>query len=160
MNLSSFRTHFNECIYCRYFVIGSVVGCLALLAREVIAVLLPADTPIYYMLSVILVYAGGILVSYYGHRMVTFRNISASAGVIKSLSAFSLIAISGMFTTVSLSALFRYGIPIQMGRHQPALAFALATLVTSVLTYRLNKIYTFKTTSEVSEQECGFRDGP
>jgi putative flippase GtrA len=143
---------YNQCTYCRYFVIGAVVGCLAILAREAIAALLPADTPVYYTLSVALVYVGGILASYYGHRKVTFRDTSVSGRVFKSFSAFVLIAIFGMLATASLSILFRYGIPVQVGRFQPSLAFALATLATSLLTYRLNKNYAFGTASEVYRQ--------
>jgi putative flippase GtrA len=129
------------------------VGCVAILAREAIAAQLPADTPVYYTLSVALVYAGGILASYYGHRKVTFRDTSVSGRVFKSFRAFVLIAIFGMLATASLSILFRYGIPVQAGRFQPGLAFALATLTTSLLTYRLNKYFAFGPAREDCRQE-------
>ena len=46
--------------YFRYLVVGGIVGLLAIAAREILAYVLPEDSPGYYLLSVIIIYAGGL----------------------------------------------------------------------------------------------------
>ncbi len=122
-----------------------MVGALAIFAREILASLLPADTPGYYLLSVILVYSGGIFASYYGHRKITFGHRKLTHVTVKSVCMFTIIAILGLIVTAALSAFIRYEIPMAavVERHKPALSFALAVIISSTLTFSLNNIFTF-----------------
>ncbi len=145
MNFIDVRKVYRSCTYCMYFLIGSMVGALAIFAREILASLLPADTPGYYLLSVILVYSGGIFASYYGHRKVTFGHRKLTHVTVKSVCTFTIIAILGLIITAVLSAFIRYEISMAtvVERHKPALSFALAIIISSALTFSLNNIFTF-----------------
>ena len=66
--------------YLRYIIVGAVVGVLTILLRELFALILPADTPAYYALSVVMAYMVGIFCSYYGHRNVTFSARQLAGG--------------------------------------------------------------------------------
>lgn len=136
---------FRSCTYCRYFIIGSVVGALAIFAREILASLFPADTPGYYLLSVVLVYIGGIFASYYGHRKVTFGHRKFAHVTVKSVCTFTFIAILGLIVTAVVSTFIRYEIPMTAvaERHKGALSFAIAIIISSALTFALNNMFTF-----------------
>jgi putative flippase GtrA len=132
--------------YVRYFVVGAIVGVLTIGVREVFAYLLPADTPVYYALSVILAYAVGIVCSYYGHHYLTFRMQEAVDGHATAFTRFASIAIAGLLATTTMSMVIRYGLPVDrlLGQYAGAFAFALATVLASILTYSLNSAVTFK----------------
>lgn len=132
--------------YVRYFVVGAVVGVLTVALRELFAYMLPADTPVYYALSVVLAYAVGIVCSYYGHHNVTFRMPEAVDGHATAFTRFAFIAIAGLLATTVMSMLIRYGLPVDrlFGKYAGAFAFATATVLASILTYSLNSAFTFK----------------
>lgn len=134
-----------RCTYCKYFVIGAIVGVTAIVAREIIGFLLPADTPVYYMLSVTFVYAGGILASFYGHYRVTFSHIARKRAALESIGRFTIIAIIGMIITALVSWQIRYALGLErvLGKLLPAFAFGTATVIASLVTYTLNARYTF-----------------
>lgn len=134
-----------RCTYCKYFVIGSIVGVSAIIAREIIGILLPADTPAFYILSVILVYTAGILASFYGHYRVTFAHIIHKRAVLESIVKFTVIAIIGMIITAILSWQIRYALGLEriIGKLLPAFAFGSATVIASLVTYNLNSRFTF-----------------
>ena len=137
----------QHCIYCKYFVAGSTVGIIAIVVREIIGILLPSDTPAYYLLSVAVVYAGGILASFYAHYYITFSHIGNKQIAFKSICKFTIIAIIGMIITTYLSYLIRYHFCLQdiFSKLLPAFSFATATVAASLVTYALNKKYTFVT---------------
>ena len=145
MNSIDGRKAYRSCTYCKYFLIGSAVGALAIFAREILGFLLPADTPDYYLLSVILVYSGGIFASYFGHRKITFSHRELSHVTVKSVCMFTIIAIIGLIITAVLSAFIRYEIPMSavVERYKPALSFAIAIIISSMFTFSLNSIFTF-----------------
>ena len=43
----------SQCVYCRYLIVGTIVGIIAIDVRELISYLLTVDSPGYYLLSVI-----------------------------------------------------------------------------------------------------------
>jgi putative flippase GtrA len=147
MNFIDVRKAYRRCTYCRYFLIGSMVGAVAIFAREILASLFPADTPGYYLLSVTLIYIGGIFASYYGHRKITFGHRKLTHVTVKSMCMFTIIAILGLILTAVISAYIRYEVPITgvAERYKPALSFALAIILSSTLTFSLNSIFTFRT---------------
>lgn len=132
--------------YLRYAVIGGIVGVFAVIARELIGAALPADTPEYYALSVAIVYAVGILASYAGHRRFTFRHVDmTNRTTARSLSAFTFIALFGLACTTGLSVVIRYMFPAveYLGDFSAPFSFALATVITSVITFSLNAKYSY-----------------
>lgn len=132
--------------YTRYFVVGAIVGVLTVALRELFAYMLPADTPVYYALSVVLAYTVGIVCSYYGHHNVTFRMQEAVGGHATAFTRFAFIAIAGLLATTAMSMLIRYGFSMDrlLGKYAGSFAFALATILASLLTYSLNSAFTFK----------------
>lgn len=148
-----FHFVYQRCRYCRYFVIGAIVGVLAVLAREGIMLLVANDTPAYYAASVVIVYVGGVLASYYGHRRVTFGDIVHSRSTADALGRFTVIAVFGLVMTTLLSLFFRYAIPMTgiAETYKPTLAFVLAALITSVATFLLNAVFTFAGTERRAE---------
>ena len=134
-----------RCTYCKYLLVGAVVGIATIIAREIIAYILPADTPSYYLLSVVLVYAGGIIASFYGHNRVTFSHIRNKRAAQKSIGRFIIIAIIGMLITSLLSYQIRYTTEMEpiLGKLLPAFAFASGTVIASIATFLLNARYTF-----------------
>lgn len=141
MNLSSVRP------YLKYLVIGAIVGVLCVGGREVIALLLPADSPEYYALSVAVVYCFGILASYIGHRTVSFSHVDmegqSTAG---SMFTFTVIAIIGLLCTTVLAVAIRFLLPMDemFGVFGGGLSFAIATLLSSIVTFILNARHTFR----------------
>ena len=133
--------------YLKYLVIGAVVGIASIIGREIIALFLPADTPGYYALSVAGVYAVGILASYTGHRKVSFSHVDMEGqSTASSMTWFTVIALVGLLCATVLSVCIRYLLPIQaiFGAHSATVAFAIATVITSVITFTLNSRHTFR----------------
>lgn len=131
----------------KYLVIGAVVGIAAIIGRELIAMLLPSDTPEYYALSVSVVYAFGILSSYVGHRKVSFSHVDMNGqSTAASMTAFTGIAILGLVCTTGLSVCIRFFFPIMevFGSYAGAASFAFGALITSIITFSLNARYTFQ----------------
>lgn len=133
--------------YLKYLFIGAIVGIASIVGREVLALYLPADTPEYYALSVAVIYAFGILVSYTGHRKVSFSHVDMEGqNTASSMTWFTLIAIFGLLCATGLSVGIRYFLPIQgvFGAYSATVAFAIATVITSILTFTLNARHTFR----------------
>ena len=145
MYFTALKSLTRHCIYCKYFLVGAVVGITAILVREVIAFLLPADTPFFYGLSVVLVCIGGIVAAYIGHLKVTFSHVDCPLHAFIPTLNFTLIAILGLVTTTLLSLALRYILPLELvvGEFKPTVAFALATIIASFITYPLNARFTF-----------------
>ena len=131
--------------YVRYLVVGGIVGLLAIAAREILAYMLPDDSPGYFLLSVISIYAGGIIASFYGHFHVSFSHVKDKSATLTSMVKFSLVALAGMGVTATLSYLIRYNLGLEtvFGPLLPSFAFGMAALTASLLTYSLNARYIF-----------------
>jgi putative flippase GtrA len=130
--------------YGRFFIVGTIVGLLAIALRELIAAVLPADTPKYYSISIIAVYVFGILLSYVLQHRITFRE-SIEESTWRRLTSFIAVALIGALTTWLLSLSLRYGVGFDniFGRLSGSLAFAIAAVSSSVLTYVLNALIVF-----------------
>jgi len=134
--------------YCKYFTIGSFIGIAAIISREFIGVLLPDESPLFYGLSVIIIYIGGTILSYLGHSAVTFVHVKSPQRTAISLFKFTITSVVGGVITTTLSIFFLYGLPLELlaGKFSPAVAFGLAAIVASFVTYYINAIYTFADT--------------
>jgi putative flippase GtrA len=131
--------------YRRFFLVGTVVGLLAIALRELVALGLPADTPTYYSISVITVYAFGIVLSYVLQHRITFK-ADLRKSTWRRLSAFITVALVGALASWLLSLSLRYGLGFDklFGRLSGSLAFAVAAVSSSVLTYALNALFVFR----------------
>jgi putative flippase GtrA len=131
--------------YGRFVVVGAVVGLLAIALRELIAVTLPADTPTYYSISVIAVYVFGIVLSYVLQHRITFR-VSLGESNWRVLISFVGVALIGALATWLLALLLRYGLAFDriFGRLSGSLAFAVAAVSASTVTYALNALFVFR----------------
>jgi len=131
--------------YRRFFLVGTVVGLLAIALRELIAAALPADTPLFYSISVIVVYVFGIVLSYVLQHRFTFK-VSLGNSNWRRLASFIAVALIGALTTWLLSLVFRYelGFDRIFGHLSGSMAFAVAAVTSSVLTYTLNALLVFR----------------
>ena len=131
--------------YRRFFLVGTVVGLLAIALRELIAAALPADTPLFYSISVIVVYVFGIVLSYVLQHRFTFK-VSLGNSSWRRLGSFIAVALLGALTTWLLSLVFRYelGFDRIFGQLSGSMAFAVAAVTSSVLTYTLNALFVFR----------------
>jgi putative flippase GtrA len=131
--------------YKRFFLVGTAVGLLAIALRELIAAALPADTPLFYSISVIVVYVFGILLSYVLQHRFTFK-VSLRKSNWRRLISFICVALIGALATWLLSLIFRYelGFDRTFGLLSGSLAFAVAAVSSSALTYTLNALLVFR----------------
>ncbi len=125
--------------YQRYFVVGTIVGVTCVALREIIAILLPADTPSYYTLSVVLVYAFGMVGSFVLQRSFTFdaKKIDGGKG---RFFKYVLVALIGAMLTAKLATLLRYELNLDalLGNFGATVAFVIAVCATSIVTFWLN----------------------
>ena len=83
--------------YSKYAVVGAVVAVIAIGIRELIAWMLPSDTPVYYSISILVAYLCGFILSYLGHKYFSFSHVKKMAfSRGQSMGAFVLIALLGM----------------------------------------------------------------
>ena len=131
--------------YKRFFLVGTGVGLLAIAFRELIAAALPADTPLFYSISVVVVYGFGIVLSYVLQHHFTFK-ISLGESNWRRLISFIAVALVGASTTWLLSLAFRYelGFDRVFGQLSGTMAFAAAAVTSSVFTYTLNALLVFR----------------
>jgi len=125
--------------YGRFFAVGLFVGILAIVLRELIARALPADSPTYYSVSVVLVYAAGILLAFVLHSRYTFGVEANSTGPGK-LAPFVAVALVGAFVTWLVSFICRYalGFDAFFGALSGSAAFAAGAVTASLVSYALN----------------------
>jgi putative flippase GtrA len=131
--------------YLRFLSVGTFVGLVTVGLREIIGRMMIADNAWYYSLSVVLAYVVGIVLSYILNRRLTF----GQSDVLASPSAFTLFAAIGVLGTVStwaFSLLLRYSAHVNapLGRIAPAVAFALAAVISTLITYPLNARFVFR----------------
>jgi putative flippase GtrA len=135
--------------YARFLVTGVVVGVITIGCRELIGWLLRPDNPAAYSLSVVTAYAIGIVLSYIINRRYTFNDVGRiETG--PSFLRFGGIALLGLLLTWLLSLTIRYETSwlIAPGRYSAMAAFAIATLISSAVTYPLNALLVFRRTDE------------
>jgi putative flippase GtrA len=128
----------------RFFVIGGFVGVLTVLVREAVAWLLPEDSPFFYVLSIGLAYAFGILCSFFLHLVVTFELTLSSADRHRFLRFF-LVALTGMGSAMAFSAALRYLLFLDdwLGDIAPTIAFVIGSIMAAVVSYALNAHFVF-----------------
>jgi putative flippase GtrA len=131
--------------YARFLAVGALVGGVTVGLRELIARLLAVDSAWCYSLSVVLAYLVGIVLSYILNRRLTFRQVGASTDP-SAFAFFAAIALLGTFCTWAFSLLLRYGAHFNalLGGFAAAAAFALAAVISTLITYPLNARFVFR----------------
>jgi len=128
--------------YSRYFFVGSVVGVSAVILRELVAFLAEDKVGIYFG-TVLFAYAYGIIISFFLHKIFTFKKHLEANNKQLHFCTFTIVAIIGMFLTGAFSLLFRYGCHLDslIPRYSGSCAFILASLTSSAITYYLHIRY-------------------
>lgn len=138
--------------YSSYLLVGVFVGLVTVGLREVIGALLPADTPFYYSVSIVVVYAIGILLSFVMQRLLTFKSTMACSliGDLPRLGRFIVVAGIGAGATWLIALGLRYGLAFDtiFGRYGASMAFGVAAVVASLITYSLNATVVFVADSQ------------
>jgi len=131
--------------YARFAGVGAFVGVFTIGVRSLVGYLLTTDTRVNYSISVVLAYAAGIVLSYALNHRLTFRN-SNRPGSVKKFLLFVSVALVGLASTWLLSITLRYGGPLHLvfGSAAATVAFAVATVLSSLLTYPLNAVFVFR----------------
>jgi putative flippase GtrA len=130
--------------YARFLVVGGITGVITIGCRELIAFLLPSDSPGFYSLSVVCANSIGTAINFVLNRQYTF----STAGVTgwSRFGGFAVVAVIAMLSTWGLSVAIRYGLKLDamLGEFAGGCAFAVATLLTSLITYPLNASVIFR----------------
>jgi putative flippase GtrA len=142
--------------YVRFLVVGGFVALITIGVREVMASVLAADTAIYFSVSVVSAYVVGIALSYLLNHWFTFRGVDSFQW--HRLLLFVGIAFVGLLLTWLLSLAIRYGTPVgeNFGKYSASMAFAVAALLSSLVTYPLNALLVFnkRFSSAESRADC------
>lgn len=131
--------------YVRFLMVGGFVGLITVGIREVIGHLLTVDTVFNYSVSVTMAYIIGIVLSFLLNHRYTFQGDITSRRWRNFLLFFG-VAFAGLLSTWLLSVGFRYSTNLDSlaGRFSGAIAFVLATLLSSLITYPLNAKIVFR----------------
>jgi putative flippase GtrA len=134
--------------YLTYLFIGGIVGVLALVSREGIGRLLP-DTRFWYAFLILIIYCCGILISFVLQKRYTFGR-GTSIYPRRQLFLFVVLAVFTGCLTMALSYFFRYALNMDalFGGWAATIAFAVAILLTSTLSFILNSRFVFRTSCE------------
>lgn len=128
--------------YLKYAFIGAVIALFAILMRELIGAFLP-QTKFYYILSILIVYAIGIFLSFELQQKFTFKKVDKRKN---KIIIFFVIAICVAFLSSCLSYFIRYftNIEVYVGESLSAtLSFSISVVFCSFLSFVLNKKMVF-----------------
>lgn len=134
--------------YRRYALIGALVGVATVCFREFAAFCLPADNAVFYVVSILLAYAFGIILSFSLQLFFTFHRRPGDRNL-ETFGRFLLVAVLGAASTSALASLIRYGMDLDvfLGDTAATGAFIAAAFLSSVLTYALSAQFVFRHTS-------------
>ena len=129
-----------------YFVVGGFVTLVSIVLRDVIGRFLEGSTGEYVM-SVAIVYVIGLGLSYFLQSRFTFQSQKKQTRSFKyKFTYYTLVQLVGMGVTIASSLLIRYLLfPFTiLAPFRDTIAFVIASLIASVVTYGFSKIYIFK----------------
>lgn len=130
--------------YFKYAIIGAIIALFAIVTRELIGSFLP-QTRFNYVLSILIVYAIGIFLSFELQQKFTFNKVDSHKRKSK-IVIFFVIAILIAILSSSLSYYIRYYINIEKYINKDfsaALSFSISVVICSVLSFILNKKIVF-----------------
>ncbi len=128
--------------YLDYVSMAFVAFISTVASRELIASILPADTLIYYVLSMTVAYCIGIVINFSLQFHFTFHSDSLTW---RQFSGFIVVALIGAGVTLLASLLLRYlFFDYFFAEISATLAFISGNVVASISTYALNAAYVFR----------------
>ena len=106
--------------------------------------LLPADTPVYYTISMVLAYGLGIVINFTLQHSITFRMRREDKNA-RMFTGFVLVAIAGAGVTALVALSLRYlgNFDLLFGTYSGTAAFVAGNIAASVVTYWLNARHVF-----------------
>lgn len=135
--------------YPKYAVVAIVAFIVTLGIRELLAAVLQTDTPGTYVSTIVVAYGLGVMANFELQREITFRGQVVGTHT-RLFAGFVLVAALGAGITAAVAAILRYGGNFDelFGALGDTLAFGAATVVSSILTYRLNASWVFRASAE------------
>lgn len=127
-----------------YFLVGGGVTLFIVFLRGIIGLIINDQSDAKYIASIIIAYLIGIVISFFAHKSITFKSKNKIS--ITETSKFVLTHLFGMvgtlFISIKLRQIFDDLIPIDLSK---TIAFAVAALIISVITYIIKKYLVFTT---------------
>ncbi|WP_019498617.1 GtrA family protein [Pseudanabaena sp. PCC 6802] len=132
--------------YPTYFIVGCCVTLVTIILRDIIGRFFK-ESVWEFVLSIIIVYLIGIPLSYVCQSRFTFTNHQKQSRSFKyKFTSYTIVYLVGMGSAILLSLLFDrllFPLPI-LPRVRQTIAFIIASLITSVVTYTVSKMHIFK----------------
>jgi len=132
--------------YPAYFVVGGFVTLVTIVVRDLIGRFL-YRSELEYILSIVIVYSFGIVLSYFLQSRFTFRTHTKQTRSFKyKFSYYTLIQMVGMGVTIGFSLLFRHILALMTitAQFRDTIAFIIASLIASIVTYTVSRMHIFK----------------
>jgi putative flippase GtrA len=131
--------------FIRYSSVGAFVGFIALITMAVSEAIF-SPTKLNYVFSVVGIYGVGVVLSYMLQKEITFH-APLKNNQKKTFFKYTAVALIGALLTSCFSYILRYHIhwPVKFLQVAGPACFAVACLATSVITFYLNKEWTFRT---------------
>ena len=129
-----------------YFIVGGFVTLVTIVLRDAISRFLQGSAW-EYMISIAIVYTVGIVLSYFLQSRFTFKtNINNSRSFKSKFTYYTMVQLVGMGVTIVFSLLIRYLLfPLTIiSQFRDTIAFIIASLIASIVTYGVSKIFIFK----------------
>ena len=129
-----------------YFIVGSFVTLVTIILRDVVGRFLHGSAW-EYIISIAIVYTVGIVLSYFLQSHFTFKtNKNHSHSFKYKFSYYTMVQLVGMGVTIVSSLLIRYLLfsLTTVSQFRDTIAFVIASLIASIVTYGVSKIYIFK----------------
>jgi putative flippase GtrA len=132
--------------YPTYFIVGGGVTLVVVILRDIVGRFLNKSAW-EYVLSIIAVYTIGIILSYVFQSRFTFASQQKQPRSFKyKFTSYTIAQLVGMGVTIGFSLLFRWLLlPITiLAQVRDTIAFIMASLIASVVTYTVSKMHIFK----------------
>jgi len=126
--------------YPLYFAVGSLCAGVTLTVRAGIGHLVGDLLP-GYILSMVAAYGVGTVLSYTLNRRFTFQH---KGRIARQFLTFVGVSLLGMGISILASLVIREGLALAQIPFRENIAFAIALLATSVVTYTINRAITFR----------------
>jgi putative flippase GtrA len=144
--------------YPTYFIVGGFVTAVTIILFDIIGRLLQRSAK-ELMISIVAVYTVGIVLSYILQSRFTFQTQKTQTRSFKyKFLSYVAVQLAGMGVTISLILPIRYllftlpTLPIS----RDTIAFAIASLIASIVTYTVSKMHIFKEVKDPKAKKTRF----
>ena len=144
--------------YPTYFLVGGFVTAVTIILFDIIGRLLQRSAK-ELMISIVAVYTVGIILSYILQSRFTFQTQKTQTRSFKyKFLSYVAVQLAGMGVTITLILPIRYllltlpTLPVS----RDTIAFAIASLIASVVTYTVSKMHIFKEVNDPKAKKTRF----